>query len=491
MRHAAKMTTLRVRHILSNLNINQKTELKKLLPPKLSVPAVATQKYPSSLLSVLPEDEVGKYAYLGILTEQLLGLPSSEINLQSLFEILRVTLPDCTALMEAKVTKSVTTQPFLDCVIQTRKELEKVLRSGPEEGPLKVEEEVKWGSVAGHPDLWNKTQIFEIKTTGMLKENWTSFLFQVFAYGALMPEAKDVYLVLPLQKMVWHYNLAAWKTRVAMREFLTSWSDVAQTDRVESQAKAVLLCSEHCIGCHISKQKTLLATVQSVAQSPAPYQIFLSGPQNSTIKTDDADLAATRSLVESTRARIFVHSQYLINLSNKETPDAWHEKLLSKNLQVCQAFGGKGVVVHVGKSVKMDKAEALDQMRGSISRCLEHASETCPLLLETPAGQGTELLTELKEFLDFVESFKTPKLRMCLDTCHVFAAGHDPKVYLEEALKRPGLLKLVHYNDSLGACGSCVDRHAHISTGEGQIGFAKMEEIAKICTAHAIPMVIE
>lgn len=485
------MSTLRVRHLLSNLNVNQKTELKKLLPSKLPVPAVATHKYPSALLSVLPDDEVGKYAYLGILTEQLLGLPSSEIHLKSLLEILRVTVPACTETMEAKITKSVTTQPFLDCVVETRKELEKVLRTGEAEGTLKVEEEISWGSVAGHPDLWNKTQIFEIKTTGMLKENWISFLFQVFAYGSLMPEAKDLYLVLPLQKLVWHFNLASWSKRKEYREFLCAVSTTAQTDGVASQEKAARLCSEHCIGCHIGKLKTLLGTVQSVGVSPAPYQIFLSGPQNSTFKVDDADVAATRQHIEASGQRFFVHSQYLINLSNKETPDAWHIKLLKKNLEITNAFGGKGVVVHVGKSVKMDKTEALEQMRYAIGQCLEAASEECPLLLETPAGQGTELLTDRKEFLDFVESFQTPKLRMCLDTCHVFAAGWNPKEYLEEALKRPGLLKLVHYNDSLGACGSCVDRHAHISTGQGQIGFQTMEKIAQICTAHKIPMVIE
>ncbi len=485
------MSTLRVRQILSNLNVNQKTALKKLLPPKLSVPECTTHKYPSALLGVLPEDEVGKYAHLGILTEQLLRMPSGEITLQTLLEMMRGYLATCTLDMENKITKSVTTQPYLDCVKATRVALEGVLRSSAEEGDLKYEEEIVFGSVAGHPDMWNKTQVFEVKTTGMLKDNWTSFLFQAFAYGALMPSAKDIYLVLPLQKLVWHYSLAGWSKREEFRTFLTSWSTTAQTDKVVSHIQASLLCATHEIGSHVGKAKTLTDTVRSVAHSPAPYQIFLSGPQNSNIKATDEDLASALALVEQSGARIFVHSQYLINLANKENQDAWHEKLLIKNLQVCRAFGGKGVVVHVGKSVKLPKAEAIEQMRSAIGRCLEHATAECPLLLETPAGQGTELLTDMKEFLDFVESFGTPKLRMCLDTCHVFASGHDPKIYLETALSRPGLLKLVHYNDSLGTCGSCVDRHAHIASGEGLIGFPKMSEIASICTAHDIPMIIE
>lgn len=485
------MSTIRVRQILSNLNVNQKTALKKLLPLKLSVPDVTTHRYPSALLNVLPDDEVGKYAHLGILTEQLLRVPSSEVHLETLLEMMRGYLSTCDDAMELKITKSVTTQPYLDCVKETRVALEKVLRSTVEEGELKFEDEIVYESVAGHPDMWNKTQVFEVKTTGLPKENWTSFLFQVFAYGALMPTVKDVYLVLPLQKTVWHYNLAAWSKRVAFREFLTSWSTTAQTDRVTAHLNAAILCSAHSIGSHVGKAKTITDTIRAVAHSSAPYQIFLSGPQNSNIKATDEDLASALALVEQTGVRIFVHSQYLINLANKENADAWHEKLLIKNLQVCRAFGGKGVVVHVGKSVKLSVAEAIETMRGAIARCLDHATPECPLLLETPAGQGTELLTDMKEFLDFVESFNSPKLRICVDTCHVFAAGHDPKVYLQEALKRPGLLKLVHYNDSLGACGSCVDRHAHISTGEGLIGFPKMSELASLCSAHSIPMVIE
>ena len=268
------MTTLRVRAILSNLNVEQKTSLKKLLPPKLKAPTAPTHKYPSALLSVLPEDEVGKYAYLGLVTEQLLRFPASEIGVELLLEVLRGTVPECTDTMEAKIRKSVTTQPFLDCVVATRQELEKVLRSTEEEGELKVEEEVVSGSVAGHPDLWNTTQVFEIKTTGMLKENWTSFLFQVFAYGALMPSVKDLYLVLPLQRLVWHCSLAGWTKREAYRQFLCSWSTTAQTDKVVSQEAAAKLCHDHSIGSHISKAKTLTDTVALVALSPAPFQIL-------------------------------------------------------------------------------------------------------------------------------------------------------------------------------------------------------------------------
>ena len=59
-----------------------------------------------------------------------------------------------------------------------------------------------------------------------------------------------------------------------------------------------------------------------------------------------------------------------------------------------------------------------------------------------------------------------PRLRMCLDTCHVYACGHDPVTYMETVSETPDLLRLVHFNDSMEACGACKDRHAFIGTGK-------------------------
>jgi deoxyribonuclease-4 len=95
----------------------------------------------------------------------------------------------------------------------------------------------------------------------------------------------------------------------------------------------------------------------------------------------------------------------------------------------------------------------------------------------------------MTEFLDFVSSFNDQRVRVCLDTCHVFACGHKPLEYIEAALARPKLLKLIHFNDSLGTCGSCVDRHAHVGTGN--IGMEGMRAIAERCSAAALPMIIE
>jgi deoxyribonuclease-4 len=481
-----KMSTLRVRQVLENMDTVSKANLRKLLPGKLPVPDVETHRYPSALLSALPEGE--SYGLLGFIAEHLLRLPSGEIHLEALIKATHELLPTWSAEAEGKVRKSKTTQPFLDCLVATRKEMEKVLRTGEAEGPLKFEEVVTNGSVEGHPDIYNKTQVFEVKLTGMLKQNWTSFILQVFSYGALMPDVTDLYLVLPLQQTVWHADICGWGKRAGFLEAITKWSSHEQTAGVEMAMKAALLYSLYNIGFHAGKQKQLLNTVASLGDYRKPYQIFLSGPQNSHIKADDSDIAATLGFIGKVKAQIYVHSQYIINLCAK-TDDNWHTNLLIRNLQITRAFGGKGVVVHVGKSVKQPLAEALEAMRSSIQTAIEHATVDCPLLLETPAGQGTETLTDMKDFLDFVESFKDSRLRMCLDTCHVYACGVQPLDYIQAALQRPGLLKLIHFNDSHGGCGSCVDRHA--PTGTGKIGFKAMALIADTCAKADLPMLVE
>ena len=484
-------STLRVRQILEGMDSVQRAGLKKLLPRGLKMPEVETARYPSALLGCFPDGET--YSYLGIVAEHMLRLPSGEIGVERLITVSKEVCPSFGAVQEGKVRKSVTTAPFLECLVATRQALEGVLRV--EAGELEFEPSITSGSVEGHPDMKNRTQVFEVKLTGKLKAGWPAFLAQVFAYGALDPAITDLYLVLPLQKTVWHWGLAGWKTRSAYLEALKSWSSKEQTTGFETALMAMALCEEYRIGCHVGKQKVLATTLAGLGDYSRPYQIFLGGPQNSKLSIGDDDLAASLGVVTKTRARVFVHSQYIINLCAAAAADAaaagaaWHTDLLVKNLQYTRAFGGQGVVVHVGKSVASPVPEALERMRGALVLALEHATVDCPLLLETPAGQGTETLKGMDEFLDFVESFADPRLRVCLDTCHVFACGHNPLTYVNAALARPGLLKLVHFNDSLGECGSCVDRHAAV--GAGKIGFEGMEALAERCAAAGLPMLVE
>lgn len=481
--------TFRVRQVLERMDSRSRAYLKNHLPPKFrEAPPLETQRYPSALLNALPKEE--RYSILGSVAEIMLRRSLvSEISVDVLIASVKACCPLFGSVEEAKVRKSATTKPFLDCLVETRRKLELVLRS--EYGTLEFEPRIASGLIEGHPDMKNKKQIFEVKLTGLLNTNWAMFLAQLFAYGAICPETTDLYLVLPLQKAVLGFDIQGWSNREvfvkALEEMCPGQCKCSGCVRVDAAPEAgMLLCMEHNVGQHAAKYKRIEDSLRPFV-SRRPYQIFLGGPRNSRIAVDDGDVARSCAEITHRELLLFIHSQYIINLCTKADDD-WNVQLLIRNLQIARALGCKGVVVHVGKSVGQSESTALENMRLAILRALEHASEDCPLLLETPSGQGTEMLRDREVFLHFVESFESPRLKVCVDTCHVFACGDDPVEYITDAVRRR-LLRLVHFNDSLGDHGSRVDRHSF--AGRGKIGIATMTRIARLCSESAVPMLYE
>jgi deoxyribonuclease-4 len=483
-----EMTTplIRVRPLLSAMNAVEKRTLKKLLPtnPKLTVPEEPPGvKYPSALLTQLALCQpTEQYSLAGCITEALLRGSPATIKVEALLDNIRELCPTFPEESAAKITKSVTTEPYLEHLRETRKKMRIVAR-----GAFRIEEEVGKGPVRGHPDLRTDTQVFEVKMTGRLKQGWPDFLLQVFSYAALSPEVTDLYLVLPLQEIVWHYDVRTWTRRGAFCAFLES----AATKKEDSRGSAFLLLATHAIGSHMSKRKSLVDTVNSIPLG-RPAQIFLAGPQSSRLSICDSELAGSGAAIASRGAHLYIHSPYIINLCSPVTAenDGYHTRLLIKNLQYGVAIGARGVVVHVGKSTSQTLEVALATMKANLIIAMESASPECPILLETPAGQGSEVLTTRTAFMDFVADIPDPRLQICIDTCHVFAAGEDPLTYVTEVVAHhKHRLGLIHFNDSATPCGSCVDRHAFV--GEGHVGVSTLGKIAAIATEANIHMVIE
>jgi deoxyribonuclease-4 len=519
---------LRVRYVLDKMHGSSRAALRRLLPVEdpATPPPLETARYPSALLAFFPAPH--KYACLGFLAEHMLRSDADAIVPAALESAVQHAAAACGVTVDMaafpKVLKSKTTQPFLDLLVRTRRILDTHIRAGC---ILEGESEVSGVNICGHPDARTADQIFEIKLTGELKKNWPYFLCQLFAYAALEPRATDVYLVLPLQAAVVHFDVRAWANRA---KFLKKLEDAAEkllapapaaaapatamsggagagagagaapADPVTAPAEeedvfnSLALLARYNIGSHMAKYPTLLETVKTLP-SERPSQIFVGAPQSARFSVKDGDLTAAAAWIADKNLRVFIHAPYIINLSNAEllsetTEEHWAIKLLKKNLEVGAALGCKGVVVHVGKYTKAEPAAALEVMRTTLGRVLEAATAECPLLLETPAGQGTELLTGQAEFIEFVQSFDSPQLRICVDTCHVFACGHKPLAFVDAVLAAsPDLLRLVHFNDSMDVCGSCKDRHA--VAGMGKIGLKALSEVAERCHAHGIPMVIE
>ncbi len=229
------------------------------------------------------------------------------------------------------------------------------------------------------------------------------------------------------------------------------------------------------IGHHTKKEKTLVKTVAALNPT-LPYQIFLGNPQGSTVNIPEDDIEQAAKIIKEKGIRLYIHSPYIINLCYEPgTQNDYPVELLRKNLKYGAAIGAKGVVVHVGKSVKQDLDSALYNMSFNIMRACEVATPDCPLLLETPAGQGTELLTKSTDFLEFVLAQEQPNLKICLDTCHVFAAGENPLDYVKKV--PVDLLRLIHFNDSKEGQGCCKDRHEF--PGLGKVGTEILKAIAE------------
>jgi deoxyribonuclease-4 len=274
-----------------------------------------------------------------------------------------------------------------------------------------------------------------------------------------------------------------------MDKYIISKSKTKEVELYDP-VRAHELCMTYSIGHHAPKFPTLMKTVGEFPDPRKPYQIFLGGPQSSKMNISDGELASTAALIGTANLKVYVHSQYIINLANIAAGDDWNVALLGCNLRYAAAIGCRGVVVHVGKATDKPYPVALENMRINIRRVLEYATPECPLLLETPAGQGTETLKGEDEFIEFIDSFDgDPRLRVCLDTCHVFACGHKPLQFIDKLAAKSDILRLIHFNDSMEPCGSCKDRHAPI--GGGYIGFSGMSDIAKRCHELGVPMVIE
>ena len=198
----------------------------------------------------------------------------------------------------------------------------------------------------------------------------------------------------------------------------------------------------------------------------------------------EAEIAAWRERMdaEATSGGIFpvvVHSSYLINVGSPKAT-TWQKSYdaLKVELERCEALGVRHLVLHPGSHLKAGEEVGL----ANVARALSQLHAATPgfqamVCLEGMAGQGTNLGYTFEQLAWLLEhTDQGERLGICLDSCHLYAAGYDVRTaegYAEtmDAFDRViGLerLQVVHLNDSVHELGSRRDRHTHI--GEGTIG---------------------
>lgn len=260
------------------------------------------------------------------------------------------------------------------------------------------------------------------------------------------------------------------------------------------------------VGTHVKVGRGLVDGAVATADElgAETIQIFAGNPRGWAHSAGDpAQDRAFREACEAREMRTFVHAPYLVNLGSP-TATTYEKSVASvaHNLARAARLGAEGVVVHTGSCVDEGTMDsALRQVRAGLLPVLEQLgdSDDAPwLLLEPTAGQGRSLcagVDDLGPYLDALD--RHPKVGICLDTCHVFAAGAplDEVGGAAATLDRlveiagPGRLRLVHANDSMDVRGSFRDRHERI--GDGHIGQDAFAELFAHPATAGVPFILE
>lgn len=192
------------------------------------------------------------------------------------------------------------------------------------------------------------------------------------------------------------------------------------------------------------------------------------------------------------------HASYLINIVSPDAAvRAKSAAALREELERCYHLNIDDIVLHPGFAMDGGVEAALSHVAETLLRLFDATDgRKTRILLETMAGQGTSLGGDLAHFTQILDIADWhPRIGVCLDTCHMFAAGYDirsAEAYsrLVAAVDRHVGLSRVrcwHLNDSKGAKGSHIDRHAHLGDGEiGQHPFALLMNDERFAGTPAI-----
>jgi deoxyribonuclease-4 len=232
-------------------------------------------------------------------------------------------------------------------------------------------------------------------------------------------------------------------------------------------------------------------------------QVFASSPR--TWAMPEANPEADKKFIDLCLEKdieSYVHAPFLINLGSP-TPATYENSLASTeySLRRGREIGAKGVVIHTGSAVDVEHVDnAWKQIAKGMKPILKKLKdEDDPwLLLEPTAGQGQSLVKKLDDITKYMDALEWhPKVGICLDTCHVFAAGHDiskkggMKETLDLLISLVGAerVRLIHANDSMDVCGALKDRHQNI--GQGHIGTKPFEELISHPQLTHAPLILE
>jgi deoxyribonuclease IV len=235
-------------------------------------------------------------------------------------------------------------------------------------------------------------------------------------------------------------------------------------------------------------------------------QIFLKSPQ-STLgpRYKKNKLLEIKKKLEDNNIKIVIHASYMLNFCNSNNTFIYKNavRLLVQDLEDSVYIGSIGVVVHMGKNVRklnFTVHKAIENYVYGIKEVLEKSPKESTIILETGAGQGSEICTSIFQLGLLYKRFnknERKRIKFCIDTCHIFSSGYflsSPKyvnILIDHIKVCLGWenVNCIHLNDSKTNVNSRLDRHEDI--GYGFINKQGLIKFIRYCIKKNIPIVLE
>lgn len=257
----------------------------------------------------------------------------------------------------------------------------------------------------------------------------------------------------------------------------------------------------HYFGGHYDADEIIESLMKIKSDGGNLVQIFITGRKNRYTKEK---LATCKKYMNHYKIKIVIHSSYTHNIARYWDEYSWWINSIKNEIEKAHQLDALGIVLHFGKKLELTTEEAFNNMYTSLIHIHQSTIKykDVKIFLETSTGQGTELCYKLEELARFYKKIINhtdlrKRIQICVDTCHIFAAGYDIRTcekvdkYLKKFDQLIGLenIGLIHLNDSLSKLGDKKDRHQVI--GRGYIGKDGLKYFYDYFQKKSIPVVLE
>lgn len=253
------------------------------------------------------------------------------------------------------------------------------------------------------------------------------------------------------------------------------------------------------LGTHMSIAEGIAKTAENVVKMNAnTMQIFSRNPRGSSYKNYSKEEVECFQKIrrENQFGPLLAHAPYTMNLASAdERIFEFACMVIREDIARMDALQIENIVFHPGSHTGIGAEAGITNIVAGLDQAIT-GEESIMILLETMSGKGTEIGVSFEELKEIRDGVKHPeRIGVCLDTCHVFAAGYDIVNDLDKVLEEfdrvlgLDLLRAIHLNDSMMPFGSHKDRHAAI--GEGEIGLEALLRVLEHPLLRELPFYLE